>query len=1328
MFTLRDQWFPTYPTVAMQLFQEAIEALLSPSIPRDAMPCSVEQGNQNDWRAGLKSDPTAPQDANIREKDKTDAKDTRSNAGSEVRHEESLSNQINMPDEKSGKGIPHVPPTSFHAMPLPRLGCGGPAHNEDEKEDEGKQTKGSKRNFQHENAEHPSEGISQPGVPITICPGQSETSEHKQNQGPIFKKAKNDTSDSLVHKASTGEPHVPPTRLHAMPLPRLGCGGPSQVNGDTSDSMVGSMDGNYEKSVQKEMACDTAFRDNGGMPAFSAKNVPPCNQSQRSSMPPKINQEHGPVPMQYTAEAGPQANSTFAPKLQSVAFQGHPSQQMLLPQASTAEANGNKLLPHQEPSSPNDPVNAIMTNERKNPHEHNGPVIGDPPGVADPSRCTDSRDQGSMHVPSFDATGGIAVFSGQPSQDHTLNAIDQPTCSNVDQTSRMANAILRGDLIILDFDVMQYHTIAHSKDQTFQDLAHAMGALKISNRYVLDLLGNPVDLSKPIAQLQIVAIGTKPIEIARSLRHRTWNLHGQPRKESLFQQQGAVAVDEMFFYLSSLACLPDTRAVSPLILSGLDDAAILATAWSTEVKGQGQRCATAIWFNSHWIAVVADNNSQVPRVLTTMEGVEIWPLLFPSIQSSDMNVHVPCAVAQAFQEDCGFQSVAWITDMLVGRIHQPMEVKAAAQWRFLFWQHLLMKGNEAEVRQLLLGGQSEVETAIAALLKEHGVFNHRVMDRTKQVIQTIGQHPLTQALRSTRPWVATKELANQQSPKLRLIWEDEFDQVVKQRTGKESTFGGKKKKQPTKMNLNPIFTANDIVIPPGVFCSADGTAVAQIPLRNVSPTATGIVVASESEVQPFLSQRQVSKESLAFLVLTPYTPEIQAHGQVVRFPAQCIATGEPVLLNAIMIQKGASLIGRATPRQPLQIDTVETQTVKVLMYRDQAATAWDEVVDRPVKCILDQIPAIRVCKKEGCNCQCWHKDSEEGTEPILDIWQRDYLSIHFKKVRPTEAGLFTCMMRVTAKAFECLNQQSGLQGIYIEARSPDGRSQDDSFHTVWLPKMSYDDARAAQATAENNPSLVRVTNRYGLRLKVNQAKNLHDSIRPDVPFLGGTSKATWVIGPIPFGTTRKGLVKLFQEWNWNAKPLQPIGPAADRTGLRWQIISDSPPEHYVYTLSHGDVLIVKMDPHEPKTNMTGQVEASWSTCRAVASNTAMQDPWAEAAARLPKQSSAALSPAQMASLENTVEQRILKRIQTEQDTEMTPAVDNRITELENRMNQLQYDQQTISQSQQVLEKRVEHFGQQFDAQTHKLQGHLEDKLAEQITRIEALLSKRPRQE
>jgi hypothetical protein len=69
-------------------------------------------------------------------------------------------------------------------------------------------------------------------------------------------------------------------------------------------------------------------------------------------------------------------------------------------------------------------------------------------------------------------------------------------------------------------------------------------------------------------------------------------------------------------------------------------------------------------------------------------------------------------------------------------------------------------------------------------------------------------------------------------------------------------------------------------------------------------------------------------------------------------------------------------------------------------------------------------------------------------------------------------------------------------------------------------------------------------------------------IRPEVPFLGGTA--------IPYGTTREGLVKLFQGWEWGGK-----------SGLRWQVVSNTPPPNYVYTLAHGDVLTVKAEPNEP---------------------------------------------------------------------------------------------------------------------------------------------------
>eukprot|EP00435_Cladocopium_sp_Y103_P008654 s711_g2.t1 len=529
-----------------------------------------------------------------------------------------------------------------------------------------------------------------------------------------------------------------------------------------------------------------------------------------------------------------------------------------------------------------------------------------------------------------------------------------------------------------------------------------------------------------------------------------------------------------------------------------------------------------------------------------------------------------------------------------------------------------------------------------------------------------------------------------------------------------------------------MFTATDITIPEGVFCQPDGSPLRQLQVRNLTPNSKGIVVLSEAEIQPYLPQKSISKEGLAMLVLAPFTEAMHQYGEQIRFPAQCIQTGEPVLLNAIIVQKGQMPVRRSTPATPIKVDTVTSQTIKVLAYRDELTGSWADFADRPVKAILDALPCLKVCKVEGCSCECWHPSSDMP-EPILDIWQRDFLTIHFRKSKQREASLFTCMFRLTADAFAQISSLSGIAGIYLETRTPDGKGQDPEYHTVWLNKSSLQEARAFQTTTAVETSLVRVSNRFGLRVKASEAKQLHDIIRPDVPFLGGTAKTTWLVGPVPFGTTRKGLHKLFATWDWEAKPLQPAGPSADKSGLRWQVVSNAPPPNYVYTLEHGDVLIVKSEPHEIKPQAMAQVKASATSCKAVSTAMHTDDPWAAWYARSPQPknptATAAPSNAQMAAIENSLEQRLLKKFQPNgPDTDMQPDYDPRISALEARVNQIQADQKQLHTQQGVIGQKVEHISQQMDSHTTNLRSHLDERLNDQMQRIEALLSKRPRQE
>jgi hypothetical protein len=135
-----------------------------------------------------------------------------------------------------------------------------------------------------------------------------------------------------------------------------------------------------------------------------------------------------------------------------------------------------------------------------------------------------------------------------------------------------------------------------------------------------------------------------------------------------------------------------------------------------------------------------------------------------------------------FVQDCGFQEFAWIKSLVTASVPQSMTTKEASQWRHLFWQQLFMEKPMQRTEWVSLGGQSELETAIAAILREHGVFPERVVERAKQVIQQLGTTPVTNAIHAARPWASLGKLANSQTPRLRLIWEDEFSKIAESQT------------------------------------------------------------------------------------------------------------------------------------------------------------------------------------------------------------------------------------------------------------------------------------------------------------------------------------------------------------------------------------------------------------------------------------------------------------------------------------------------------------------------------------------------------------------
>lgn len=217
---------------------------------------------------------------------------------------------------------------------------------------------------------------------------------------------------------------------------------------------------------------------------------------------------------------------------------------------------------------------------------------------------------------------------------------------------------------------------------------------------------------------------------------------------------------------------------------------------------------------------------------------------------------------------------------------------------------------------------------------------------------------------------------------------------------------------------------------------------------------------------------------------------------------------------------------------------------------------------------------------------------------------------------------------------------------------------------------------------------------------------------------------------MPWGTTRRALIKLFASWDWNAKPLQTAGVAADRTGLKWHVLAEAEPQNFVYNMAHGDVLIVKehVQAHDHKADV--RVEASVRTQRlmqpAAHPKSNAEDPWMESATKLPHVQ--AHAQVNVASIEASVEAKVLAKLQKPDGTAMDVDAESRIANLESKMNTMQQEQQVQQQATSLLKNQVEHLGQQIDNAGFKVQQHIDQQMSAQMERIEALINKRMKTE
>ena len=657
------------------------------------------------------------------------------------------------------------------------------------------------------------------------------------------------------------------------------------------------------------------------------------------------------------------------------------------------------------------------------------------------------------------------------------------------------------------------------------------------------------------------------------------------------------------------------------------------------------------------------------------------------------------------------------------------------------------------------GLESQAHARLIELLQQHGVPSDLTEQRAHLVTQAIGVPPLQKCLTGSAPWRSLKALANQCQPSLQLVLPDELKAVIdakasagnsSRRTKGKSTMA---KSVPVKP---PPLDPTKLTFDSGAFVNDSGAPLACIPVSQLGPLAEGVALASISDIEPFLrSGKTVSSQCLAVFLLNVdesklVTDLVWAQSRVA---LRCIANGEPMLINGYLVQLGKKHAIQARTKHVVEVQSLPAACLKIAIYRDGVTGKREDVVNAPIRYLLQCLEPLASCSQPADQCSCckWHANDETGVkDPIFDLWRRQWLSLSMKVASPMHAELFMVNVRYAqAVEFKVL-QLSGSGGVFLEPRSLDAREPVPEYQVLWMARHSLADLMHLRQCNPGVVGLARLGARFGLRIKASDMGTLGKTLKPEAILLGGGPRMDFELGPVPFGLDRAGLARLCQEWGWMAKPINPT-KSVPSLGAVWHIQSCAEPPSTVVSLKGGaDVVISKVAPKQQQQISVPSAVASAETlglCKFQSVDAPsldpwlLKDPWSQSAGKVASIKGPTLDlEASLHQVEQRVERAVLAKLPPrvshgDKDHDMEGGSDEtmaRLQDLEAQVNRLTTGHQQLGQ-------RIDEAGRKADAQISQLQhqmtaqlegqgARIEDLFRGQMAQIESLLNKKARHE
>ena len=477
-----------------------------------------------------------------------------------------------------------------------------------------------------------------------------------------------------------------------------------------------------------------------------------------------------------------------------------------------------------------------------------------------------------------------------------------------------------------------------------------------------------------------------------------------------------------------------------------------------------------------------------------------------------------------------------------------------------------------------------------------------------------------------------------------------------------------------------------------------------------------------------------------------------------------MANAEPLIVEVDLYQLGSTPVMKHSVADTVRLQTIDTCVVKIVVYQD-GVEQWSQVVSRPIQYILSKVACLNKCTEEvTCECPKWHAEAGGVTDPVMELWNRQWLSYTFSQVKPSEADMFSTTVRVPKSLEVKLLSASGCDSICFEPRSMDGRKPSDDYSVIWLPKTMAAQALLLKQTNVHVVGLARLGSKWGLRCRVSDASKLHELVKPDSEFLPAGQRQLYLIGPLPFGIVRQSLVEALRDLGWAARPLHAMPAARDVSGVMWKVQSTSAPPKAVLSLQDGEAVITRYDQVQVAPKIARPVigsSATVSMCKQAAGidKSAVDpfqicDPWAKAVLVDGTKDSKGVSDV-VASMEQRVKDAVISQLPLQVNS--GGDFDARVEALEQKVSQIMqhqqclhqtFQEQSVAQQAQLTDLQVQFQAQHgqleaavveqghrlggltasFQSQLEKQQSQLDRMFSQQMTRIEDLLgaNKKPR--